>query len=193
MRTPRALPGAGLDAHGDQLIPDRVLSLSDVWLGASFRGACCTACRRRTETVSTPGVNATTAPSMGSLNLSSACSMLAAAACASLPPAATVVPAFGASHVLLFAAGAVAFASNLQEPLHPIVRAVATLVQTICGFEVFGFSVGLTVLAFTGTPGWGAPPWWSLVLAWGMFFVCVGAFVPAAYRAVRSLATIRPQ
>ena len=86
----------------------------------------------------------------GRASLAVACSVVAAAAFAVLPVASAVSPGFKLPHSWLFAMGAVAFLSNLESRLHPAARAVAAVLQAMCVFEVFGFSMGLTVMAYAG-------------------------------------------
>ena len=101
------------------------------------------------------------------------CSVVAAAAFAVLPVASAVSPGFTLPHAWLFAIGAVAFLSNLESRLHPAARAIAAVMQAMCVFEVFGFSMGLTVIAYAGSGGWHVAEWCFWLAAWGL--VVVGA------------------
>jgi hypothetical protein len=100
------------------------------------------------------------------------CSVVAAAAFGAIPVVWAVSPTFNLSHPWLFAMGAVAFISNLKSGLHPAVRALAAVGQAVCVFEVLGFSVGLTFMAYAGPAGWQTAEWWLWLGTWGL--VCVG-------------------
>ena len=118
----------------------------------------------------------------GRASLAVACSVLAAAAFAVLPVASAVLPGFKLPHSWLFAMGAVAFLSNLESRLHPAARAIAAVLQAMCVFEVFGFSMGLTVMAYAGPPGWHAAEWSFWLAAWGLVIVGVRALMFSAGR-----------
>ena len=111
-----------------------------------------------------------------------ACSVVAAAAFAVLPVASAVSPGFKLPHAWLFAMGAVAFLSNLESRLHPAARAVAAVLQAMCVFDVFGFSMGLTVMAYAGPADWHAAEWSFWLAAWGRVIVGVRALMFSAGR-----------
>ena len=111
-----------------------------------------------------------------------ACSVVAAAAFAVLPVASAVSPGFKLPHAWLFAMGAVAFLSNLESRLHPAARAIAAVMQAMCVFEVFGFSMGLTVIAYAGSAGWQAAEWCFWLAAWGLVLVGARALMFSAGR-----------
>jgi hypothetical protein len=111
--------------------------------------------------------------------------VLAAGAAGTIALLATMRPEFNALHVVLFVAAMAAFASNLTETLHPLLRALAALVQAVCLFEGFGFCVGLTTVAVTGRQDWSSPVWWNLALACGMLGACLGALASSASRVIR--------
>jgi hypothetical protein len=108
------------------------------------------------------------------------CSVVAAAAFGALPVVSAVSPDFTASHPWLFAIGAVAFISNLTHGLHPALRALAAVGQAICVFEVFGFSVGVTFMAYAGPAGWQMVEWWQWIATWGLVCIGLGALVFSA-------------
>ena len=121
------------------------------------------------------------------------CSVVGAAACAAIPFLELTLPDFEVSHGWLFLIGIAAFASNLAQPLQPWLRGVAALAQAVCAFEIFGFSVGLTVLAFAAVPVDGSPPLWTVALGWVVVGSCTVAVVGAAQSVLRSLAVARPE
>ena len=116
----------------------------------------------------------------GVTSMATACSVVAAAAFAALPVASAVLPTFNSSHPWLFALGAVAFISNLKTELHPAVRALAAVGQAICVFEVLGFSLGVTYMAYAGPAGWQIMEWWLWLVTWGLVCVGLGALVFSA-------------
>ena len=111
-----------------------------------------------------------------------ACSVVAAAAFVVLPLVSAVSPAFRLPHAWLFAMGAVAFLSNLEPRLHPAARAVAAVIEAMCVFEVFGFAMGLTVMAYAGPPGWHAAEWGYWLASWGLVLAGVRALMFSAGR-----------
>ena len=105
------------------------------------------------------------------------CSIVAAASFAALPVLSAVSPSFNPAHPWIFSLGALAFMSNLKSRLHPLLTALAALVQVACVFELLGFSVAVIFIAFAGAARWQHVDWWVWIAMWGLLSVCVGALV----------------
>jgi hypothetical protein len=104
--------------------------------------------------------------------VAAACSVVAAAAFGTLPLVSAVSPDFNSSHPWLFGMGAVAFISNLKSGLHPALGALAAFTQAVCVFEVLGFSLGVTFMAYAGPAGWHMVAWWQWIATWGLSIRC---------------------
>jgi hypothetical protein len=120
------------------------------------------------------------------------CSLIAAAACATISLSSVALPQIDASRAWIFLVAAAAFASNLTGSLHPSLRGLAALVEAVGAFELLGFCVGLTVLAFAGSGSSPSLPWWALGAGWGALVACFGAAFAAATSAVRSFVALNP-
>jgi hypothetical protein len=111
--------------------------------------------------------------------LAIACSIVAALAYGALPVLTAMSRAFSVPHPWLFAIGGVAFMANLWSGLHPGLRALAAVAQAVCVFEIVGFSLGVTYLAYAAGDGWPALAWLWLS-SWGLVWVSVVALMSAA-------------
>jgi hypothetical protein len=111
--------------------------------------------------------------------LALACSVAAALAYGALPILTVVSPSFSVSHPWLFAVGGAAFMANLLPDLHPGLRALAAVAQAVCVFEIVGFSVGVTFVAYSAGDGWTDLAWLWLS-SWGLVWVSVVALMSTA-------------
>jgi hypothetical protein len=110
-------------------------------------------------------------------SVATSCSIVAAASFAALPVLSAVSPSFNPAHPWIFSLGALAFISNLKSGLHPLLTALAALVQAVCVFELLGFFAAVIFIAFEGTARWQHVDWWVWIAIWGLLSVCVGALV----------------
>jgi hypothetical protein len=104
------------------------------------------------------------------------CNMIAAAVFGLAAGVALASSDFRVFHSWLFALGAVAFASNLGQPIHPIAWLTGALVQALCLLELLGFTAGMTSMARSGSltlPN----EWWISLALWGILAAGVNAFV----------------
>jgi hypothetical protein len=83
-------------------------------------------------------------------------------------------------HPLLFAMGAIGFATNLRRTLDPIAAAVAKVAQFACLVEFVGFTVGMTTMWHVGTISAAADHWWVSAALWGLLTICFAGFVLSA-------------
>ena len=111
------------------------------------------------------------------MSVATSCSIVAAASFAALPILSAVSSSFNPAHPWIFSLGALAFISNLKSGLHPILTALAALVQAACVFELLGFAVAVIAFTFAGTALWQPVDWWVWLAMSGLLSVCVGALV----------------
>jgi hypothetical protein len=110
-------------------------------------------------------------------SVATSCSVVAAASFAALPILSAVSPSFNPAHPWIFSLGALAFISNLKFGLHPMLTALAALVQAVCVFELLGFSVAVSLITFAGSGRWLPVDWWVWLAMWGLLSVCVSALI----------------